>query len=118
MLNPRLLPHSVLVLAGALGCTALERAHDCSGLVDIVNGGLVDVRFEAPDAGDPDTYERFAATYACRAAIKAGEVLTEQEMRGLVTRLFACALPPHDVHGRASMVQLPREELERRFGRR
>jgi len=39
-------------------------------------------------------------------------------MRGLVTRLFACALPPHDVHGRASMVQLPREELERRFGRR
>jgi DNA mismatch repair protein MutL len=62
--------------------------------------------------------ERFAATYACRAAIKAGEVLTEPEMRGLVTRLFACALPPHDVHGRASMVQLPREELERRFGRR
>jgi DNA mismatch repair protein MutL len=62
--------------------------------------------------------ERFAATYACRAAIKAGEALTEQEMRGLVTRLFACALPPHDVHGRASMVQLPREELERRFGRR
>ncbi|HSE68186.1 MAG TPA: DNA mismatch repair endonuclease MutL, partial [Gemmatimonadales bacterium] len=60
--------------------------------------------------------ERFAATYACRAAIKAGEPLTEQEMRGLVTRLFACALPPHDVHGRASMVQLPREELERRFG--
>jgi DNA mismatch repair protein MutL len=62
--------------------------------------------------------ERFAATYACRAAIKAGEALTEQEMRGLVSRLFACALPPHDVHGRASMVQLPREELERRFGRR
>jgi DNA mismatch repair protein MutL len=62
--------------------------------------------------------ERFAATYACRAAIKAGEALTEQEMRGLVTRLFGCALPPHDVHGRASMVQLPREELERRFGRR
>jgi len=62
--------------------------------------------------------ERFAATYACRAAIKAGEALTEQEMRGLVTRVFGCALPPHDVHGRASMVQLPREELERRFGRR
>src|SRR5439155_572938 len=27
------------------------------------------------------------------------------------------ALPAHDVHGRPSMVQLPREELERRFGR-
>jgi hypothetical protein len=49
-------------LAGS-GCAALERAHDCSGLVDLVNDGLVDVRFEAPDAGDPETYERFAATY-------------------------------------------------------
>ena len=27
-------------------------------------------------------------------------------------------LPPHDVHGRSTIVQLPREELERRFGRR
>jgi DNA mismatch repair protein MutL len=62
--------------------------------------------------------ERFAATYACRAAVKAGEVLGEQEMRVLLARLFGTALPPHDVHGRATIVQLPREELERRFGRR
>jgi DNA mismatch repair protein MutL len=62
--------------------------------------------------------ERFAATYACRAAVKAGEALAEQEMRTLLARLFGTALPPHDVHGRATIVQLPREELERRFGRR
>ena len=62
--------------------------------------------------------ERFAATYACRAAIKAGERLEEREMRELLLRLFATTLPPHDVHGRATVVQLPREELERRFGRR
>jgi DNA mismatch repair protein MutL len=62
--------------------------------------------------------ERFAATYACRAAVKAGEALSEQEMRILLARLFGTALPPHDVHGRATIVQLPREELERRFGRR
>jgi DNA mismatch repair protein MutL len=62
--------------------------------------------------------ERFAATYACRAAIKAGEPLSQPEMRALMERLLAAALPPHDVHGRATMVQLPREELERRFGRR
>jgi hypothetical protein len=30
---------------------------------------------------------------------------------------MACELPPHDVHGRPTIVQLPREELERRFGR-
>ncbi len=62
--------------------------------------------------------ERFASTFACRAAIKAGQALTEQEMRELVERLFACELPAHDVHGRPTIVQLPKAELERRFGRR
>jgi DNA mismatch repair protein MutL len=62
--------------------------------------------------------ERFAATFACRAAIKAGQSLSEPEMRQLLLRLFEADLPPHDVHGRATIVQLPREELERRFGRR
>lgn len=62
--------------------------------------------------------ERFAATYACRAAVKAGQRLGQAEMRELLLRLFATDLPPHDVHGRSTIVQLPREELERRFGRR
>jgi DNA mismatch repair protein MutL len=62
--------------------------------------------------------ERFAATFACRAAVKAGERLDQREMRELLLRLFATELPPHDVHGRSTIVQLPREELERRFGRR
>jgi DNA mismatch repair protein MutL len=61
--------------------------------------------------------ERFAATYACRAAIKAGNRLDVDEMRELVVRLLTATLPAHDVHGRPSMVQLPKEELERRFGR-
>ncbi len=69
-------------------------------------------------AGWANRFERFAATYACRAAVKAGTVLHESEMRELLHRLFATALPPHDVHGRSTIVQLPREELERRFGRR
>jgi DNA mismatch repair protein MutL len=62
--------------------------------------------------------ERFAATYACRAAVKGGDPLDERERRELLARLFHCTLPPHDVHGRSTIVQLPREELERRFGRR
>ncbi|MGH7673756.1 MAG: DNA mismatch repair endonuclease MutL [Gemmatimonadales bacterium] len=62
--------------------------------------------------------ERFAATFACRAAIKAGHALEPGEMRELVTRLLGATLPAHDVHGRPTVVQLPREELERRFGRR
>jgi hypothetical protein len=62
MPNPLLASLFALQLAGA-GCTALERAHDCVGVVDIVNGSLGDIRFDAPDAGDPETYERFASTY-------------------------------------------------------
>ena len=61
--------------------------------------------------------ERFAAMYACRAAIKAGQTLDGDEMRQLIVRLLSATLPAHDVHGRPSMVQLPKEELERRFGR-
>ncbi len=61
--------------------------------------------------------ERFAATYACRAAIKAGQLLDRAEIRELLARLMACELPPHDVHGRPTIVLLPRDELERRFGR-
>ncbi len=61
--------------------------------------------------------ERFAATYGCRAAVKAGHILERSEMRELLRRLFTCELPPHDVHGRPTIVQLPKHELERRFGR-
>ena len=61
--------------------------------------------------------ERFAATFACRAAIKAGQHLEPEELRELVVRLLTATLPAHDVHGRPTIVQLPKGELERRFGR-
>src|SRR5438309_917149 len=61
--------------------------------------------------------ERFAATFACRAAIKAGQRLEQDEMRELVVRVLGATLPAHDVHGRPTIVQLPKDELARRFGR-
>jgi DNA mismatch repair protein MutL len=61
--------------------------------------------------------ERFAATFACRAAIKAGHHLDPEEMRQLIYRLLTATLPAHDVHGRPTIVYLPKDELERRFGR-
>jgi DNA mismatch repair protein MutL len=68
--------------------------------------------------GMANRLERFASTFACRAAIKAGHALTRPEMEELLDRLMGSALPAHDVHGRPTIVQLPRHELERRFGRR
>jgi DNA mismatch repair protein MutL len=61
--------------------------------------------------------ERFAATFACRAAIKAGQRLDHEEASQLIARLLTATLPAHDVHGRPTIVQLPKDELERRFGR-
>jgi len=70
------------------------------------------------DAGAHARHERLAATVACKAAIKAGEVLSAPEMRALFAALRDTVLPAHDVHGRATIVQLTWDELERRFGRR
>jgi DNA mismatch repair protein MutL len=39
-------------------------------------------------------------------------------MRALVAELADAELPAHDVHGRATLVHLPWDEVERRFGRR
>ncbi|HUF27517.1 MAG TPA: DNA mismatch repair endonuclease MutL [Gemmatimonadaceae bacterium] len=63
-------------------------------------------------------HERLAATVACKAAIKAGDALSPEEMRALFLALERTTLPAHDVHGRATIVQLGWDELERRFGRR
>jgi DNA mismatch repair protein MutL len=70
------------------------------------------------DPGAHARHERLAATVACKAAIKAGDALSQGEMRALFASLRDTVLPAHDVHGRATIVQLTWDELERRFGRR
>jgi DNA mismatch repair protein MutL len=62
-------------------------------------------------------HERIAMTFACKAAIKAGQPLSTRELSELFERLFETELPYHDVHGRPSIIRLSFAELERRFGR-
>ncbi|HEX3532815.1 MAG TPA: hypothetical protein VHT23_01250, partial [Gemmatimonadaceae bacterium] len=69
-------------------------------------------------AGAAAKHERLAATVACKAAIKAGEELSQSEMRALFASLRDTTLPAHDVHGRSTIVHLTWDEVERRFGRR
>ncbi len=61
--------------------------------------------------------EGLAASYACHAAIKAGEPLTKEEMQALVNRLFGTQHPYYCPHGRPIIVQLSLAELDRRFER-
>jgi len=70
------------------------------------------------DASAAPRHQRLAATVACKAAIKAGDLMSPAEMRALFVALASTQLPAHDVHGRSTIVHLSWDELERRFGRR
>jgi DNA mismatch repair protein MutL len=62
-------------------------------------------------------HERIALSFACKAAIKAGQKLSAEERRELFDRLFATELPYHDIHGRPTVIRLSIDELHSRFGR-
>ena len=68
---------------------------------------------------DPETVrERLAAKAACTGAMKAGDILGEDEMRRLLHSFEAAWSPATCPHGRPAFVLLTTEELERRFMRR
>jgi DNA mismatch repair protein MutL len=64
-----------------------------------------------------DRLSAMAASFACKAAVKAGDVLNEAEMAGLFDQLFATRNPYSCPHGRPTVVRIPREELDKKFGR-
>ncbi len=61
--------------------------------------------------------DNLAKSYSCKAAIKAGDKLSENEMRILVDQLFATSMPYVCPHGRPIIVKIPLTELDKRFGR-
>lgn len=61
--------------------------------------------------------ENLAVTMACHSAIRAGQILTDSEMRELITQLEQTALPNSCPHGRPTIVQISLQRLEREFGR-
>ncbi len=61
--------------------------------------------------------ENIAKSYSCRAAIKAGDYLSEKEMRLLIDQLFATSMPYVCPHGRPIVIKISLEEFDRRFGR-
>lgn len=59
--------------------------------------------------------KRFAASFACGAAIKFGQELKQEEMNVLLNNLFARENPYICPHGRPTLVRISLEELQRRF---
>jgi len=73
--------------------------------------------FESSHKQYSSLQESIAASFSCHAAIKAGDELTQEEMRELVDRLFGTKHPYYCPHGRPIIIQLSLEELDKRFER-
>jgi DNA mismatch repair protein MutL len=71
----------------------------------------------ALDLRPGETAEGLARAFACRAAIRAGEPLSVEEMNQLVDQLFATRTPHGDPHGRPTFIFISLADLDRRFGR-
>jgi DNA mismatch repair protein MutL len=61
--------------------------------------------------------DNIAKSYSCKAAIKAGDKLSEKEMRLLIDQLFGTSMPYVCPHGRPIMIKISLDEFDRRFGR-
>lgn len=83
-------------------------------LLEAVLGELPGCRRLEPEAAR----ERLAMKIACTAAVKAGDILSDEEMQALLDDLTAAWSPATCPHGRPAFVLLTVEELERRFMRR
>ena len=54
---------------------------------------------------------------SCRAAIKAGDKSSPQELMALAEKILSGEVPPFCPHGRPCVLKLTRKELEKQFGR-
>ncbi|MDE0423884.1 MAG: DNA mismatch repair endonuclease MutL [Candidatus Poribacteria bacterium] len=65
----------------------------------------------------PEAIENALITLACKSAVKAGDTLDTKEMINLLKELSEAKLPFNCPHSRPIIVEMGRDELERRFHR-
>ena len=80
---------------------------------------LLDKLPEAPhtDVQLPEAIDNALITLACKSAVKAGDTLDTKEMMNLIKELSQAKLPFNCPHSRPIIVEMGRDELERRFHR-
>ena len=62
--------------------------------------------------------DRFIATIACKAAVKANMALTKEEIDNLIVELLKLPNPFTCPHGRPTAIKMTKGDLERKFSRR
>ena len=65
----------------------------------------------------PEAIDNALITVACKSAVKAGDTLDTKEMMNLIKELSEAKLPFNCPHSRPIIVEMGRDELERRFHR-
>lgn len=80
--------------------------------------GVLRELLDFPSVGDKgDWTEKLAISIACHSAVRAGQVLTDDEMRELIRQLEQLVMPNTCPHGRPTMIHLNSGQLAREFGR-
>ena len=103
------------------GTSYLVRAVPSILVVPDVRTALVDILELLRRGDDPlaaQAEERVIAAVCKRAAVKAGQTLSKEEMQQLVRQLEQCASPRTCPHGRPTVLHFSVEQLEKEFGRR
>ncbi len=62
--------------------------------------------------------ERFIATIACKAAVKANMALTKEEVDSLMDKLLSLPNPFTCPHGRPTAIKMSKYDIERKFARK
>ena len=62
--------------------------------------------------------EKFIATVACKAAVKANMALTEEEVTSLMDELLELPNPFSCPHGRPTVIKMSKYDIERKFARK
>ncbi len=88
---------------------SILKKFDKNTFIDIIEG----IKSETGN----DKLENIIKTIACKAAIKANQKLSYNEMEELVANLFKCKVPYYCPHGRPTMIKITLDEIERMVGR-
>ncbi|MDO9332978.1 MAG: DNA mismatch repair endonuclease MutL [Dehalococcoidales bacterium] len=70
-----------------------------------------------PTGRDKERSEAIIKTLACHGAVRAGQTLTDEEIRSLIRQLEQTENPYNCPHGRPTLIHLSIRQLEREFGR-
>lgn len=95
------------------GVPALLKDRDVKA---VVMDALTDL--SEKDLAKIDVVDEMVKIMSCRAAVKAGDKLTADEMYAILEQLYRCDLPFTCPHGRPTIIELKVGDLERMFRRK